>query len=83
MNSTNRASGALPRGDEARSHSESVSTVHRMPTVPVTLRLTREQLKTAERLASRSGVRYQTVLKKLITDGLSSWERAGRLKNWC
>jgi predicted DNA binding CopG/RHH family protein len=54
-----------------------------MPTVPVTLRLTREQLKTAERLASRSGVRYQTVLKKLITDGLSSWERAGRLKNWC
>jgi predicted DNA binding CopG/RHH family protein len=56
--------------------------VKRRPAVPVTLRLTREQLESAERLANRSGVRYQTVLKKLIVDGLRSWERAGRLKNW-
>jgi hypothetical protein len=54
----------------------------RGPTVPVTLRLTHEQIESAERLASRSGVRYQTVLKKVIADGLRSWERAIRLKNW-
>jgi predicted DNA binding CopG/RHH family protein len=53
-----------------------------MPTVPVTLRLTRAQLETAQRLAGKSGIRYQTLLKKLIGDGLRSLERAARLKNW-
>ena len=70
MSLTKRASGAWQRGDEAT------------PTLPVTLRLTREQLETANSLASRSGIRYQTLLKRLIGDGLRSLERAARLKNW-
>jgi predicted DNA binding CopG/RHH family protein len=53
-----------------------------MAAVPVTLRLTREQLETAERLASKSGIRCQTLLKRVISDGLRSMERAARLKNW-
>jgi predicted DNA binding CopG/RHH family protein len=53
-----------------------------MPAVPVTLRLTHEQLETAQRLASKSGIRYQTLLKRLIGDGLRGLERAARLKYW-
>jgi hypothetical protein len=48
----------------------------------VTLRLSRKQLETAERLADKSGIRTPTLLKRLISDGLRSLERAARLKNW-
>ena len=53
-----------------------------MATVPVTLRLTRAQLETANHLAAKSGVRCQTLLKRLIGDGLRSLERTARLKDW-
>ena len=46
------------------------------PAVPVTLRLDRAELETARRLAERTGIRYQTLLKKLIGAGLRSLERA-------
>jgi hypothetical protein len=54
-------------------------------TVPVTL--TRAQLETAIRLASKSGS-SSSLLKKLIdaraqADYPRSMERAARLKNWC
>jgi hypothetical protein len=52
-----------------------------IPSVPITLRLTREELETANRLARKSGIRYQTLLKRLIGDGLRSLERTARLKN--
>ena len=35
-----------------------------------------------EDIAGKSGVQYQTLLKRLIGDGLSSMERAARLKDW-
>ena len=57
--------------------------------VSVSLRLTGAQIATAERLAGKSGIRFQTLLKRLIADGLRSMdeglrslERAARLKNW-
>ena len=46
------------------------------PAVPVTLRLDRAQLETARRLAGRTGIRYQTLLKNLIGAGLRSLDRA-------
>ena len=46
------------------------------PAVPVTLRLDQAQLETARRLAGRTGIRYQTLLKNLIGAGLRSLDRA-------
>jgi predicted DNA binding CopG/RHH family protein len=46
------------------------------PAVPVTLRLDRAQLEIARRLAGKTGIRYQTLLKNLIGAGLRSLERA-------
>jgi predicted DNA binding CopG/RHH family protein len=46
------------------------------PAVPVTLRLERAQLDVARRLAGKTGIRYQTLLKNLIGAGLRSLERA-------
>jgi hypothetical protein len=54
----------------------------RMPTVPVTVRLTRAQLETAQYLANKLRIRLETLLKKLIDDGLCGQQRAARLKNW-
>jgi predicted DNA binding CopG/RHH family protein len=53
-----------------------------MSALPVTLRLTSAQLETAQRMAAKSGIRYQTLLKRLISDSLRSFERAARLKYW-
>jgi hypothetical protein len=50
--------------------------------VPVSVRLNPEQLETANRLASKLGIRLETVLKRVLTDGLRSLERANRLKYW-
>jgi hypothetical protein len=71
MNSTKRASGVCKRGNDDG---------------PVTLHLTRAQLETAIRLASKSGS-SPSLMKKLIVaraqaDYLRSRERAARLKNW-
>jgi hypothetical protein len=53
-----------------------------MSAVPITVRLSREQLETAERLASQQNIRCQTLLKKIIKDGLQSLERSIRLRDW-
>ena len=70
MNLMKRASGASQRGGKA------------MPTVPVILHLPREQFETAQYLADKLGIRLQTLLKRLISDGLCGRQRAARLKNW-
>jgi len=44
--------------------------------VPVTLRLDRAELEAARRLAGKTGMGYQTLLKKLIGIGLRGLERA-------
>jgi hypothetical protein len=53
-----------------------------VPAVLVTLRLTREQRKTAKRLASNEGIRCEKLLERLIDDGLRSLARSIRLKDW-
>jgi predicted DNA binding CopG/RHH family protein len=55
---------------------------HPQTAVPITVRLTLAQFETACRLAGKQGIQYQTLLKRLIGDGLSSMERAARLKDW-
>lgn len=41
------------------------------PTQPVTLRIPKEDLETARRLAARKGVGYQTYLKMLLREALA------------
>jgi hypothetical protein len=53
-----------------------------MSAVPVTVRLRREQLESAIRLATRANIRYETLLKRIVGDGLRSLERSVRLKDW-
>jgi len=47
------------------------------PTQPVTLRIAKDDLETARRLAARKGVGYQTYLKMLLREALA--ENAGEL----
>ena len=89
MRLTKRAPGGWQRGDEAmpdhcqhRTNARPTGLAGRMPTVPVSVRLNPEQLETANRLASKLGIRLETVLKRVLTDGLRSLERANRLKYW-
>ncbi len=55
---------------------------HPKTAVPVTVRLTLEQFESVCRLAGKQGIQYQTLLKRLIGDGLRDLERAARLKDW-
>ncbi len=41
------------------------------PSQPVTLRIPKEDLETARRLAARKGVGYQTYIKMLLREGLA------------
>jgi predicted DNA binding CopG/RHH family protein len=41
------------------------------PTQPITLRIPKEDLETARRLAARKGVGYQTYIKMLLREALS------------
>jgi predicted DNA binding CopG/RHH family protein len=55
---------------------------HPQTAVSVTVRLTLEQFESACRLAGNQGIQYQTLLKRLIGDGLRDLERAARLRDW-
>jgi uncharacterized protein (DUF4415 family) len=53
------------------------------PSQPVTLRVSKEDLETARRLAARKGVGYQTYIKMLLREGLAENASEGIVNNAC
>lgn len=49
------------------------------PSEPITLRISRDDLATARRLAARKGVGYQTYIKMLLREALAKTELAERV----
>ncbi len=50
------------------------------PTQPITLRMAKEDLETARRLAAEQGVGYQTYIKMLLRNALAEERQAGSLR---
>jgi hypothetical protein len=53
------------------------------PSQPVTLRLPREDLQTARRLATQKGLGYQTYIKMLLREALAENASEGAVNNFC
>jgi len=53
------------------------------PSQPVTLRVPKEDMETARRLAARKGMGYQTYIKMLLGEALAENAAAGIVNNFC